>query len=363
MPMTPLAPPRSNPRSRSKSRTRSSAASAAAPSVNNPPPPPPPPPPLPFDPIIARVYGPTVNIYKDIFQVSSDASQEVLNEAYNRVWKEEQLKLDRVADDVALRKSIRLQIDATFAAYQILMNTEKRKKYDKAIGLVVEQPTFVTMTNQKREEYVKDLFEDDDDDDGKPSVAGKIEYVQPSLSITDFSTPMMQRKLPVVSPDFKVPPAEVHEFVQRFSLDEAFIIDGQADSPKAASIFDKSRIADSSPTEVSEFDVFRVANNVVDDDASYTSLHKPGRKKKSQRSRKSRKDIDARDRDFESDEDSFVQEESNIDACVDILQDSFAHEESNIGACVDVFGAMYLDGFPCVQSAHDDDEEESVLYG
>ena len=265
--------------------------------------------------------------------------------------------MDRVANDVALRKSIRLQIDATFAAYQILMNTEKRKKYDKAIGLVVEQPTFVTMTNKKREEYVKDLFEDDDDDDVKPSVAGKIEYVQPSLSITDFSTPMMQRKLPVVSPDFKVPPPEVHEFVQRFSLDEAFIIDGQVDSPRAVSIFDKSRIADSSPTEVSEFDVFRIANNDDDDDASYTSLHKSGRKKKSQRSRKSRKEkssrrqrekqgeIDARDGDTESDEDSFVQEESNIDACVDM------------------FGAMYLDGFPCVQSAHDDDEEESVLYG
>eukprot|EP00985_Skeletonema_marinoi_P035194 scaffold45930_cov219-Skeletonema_marinoi.AAC.2 len=356
MPMTPLAPPRSNPRGRSKSRPRSSTASAAAPSVNNPPPPPPPPPPLPFDPIIARVYGPTVNIYKDIFQVSSDANQEVLNEAYNRVWKEEQLKLDRVADDAAMRKSTRLQIDATFAAYQILMNTEKRKKYDKAIGLVVEQPTFVTMTNQKREEYVKDLFEDDEDDDVKPSVARKIEYVQPSLSLTDFSTPMMQRKLPVVSPDFKVPPAE-------------------ADSPTAVSIFDKSRIADSSPTEVSEFDVFRIANNDDDDDeASYTSLHKSGGKKKSQRSRKSRKgkssrrerekqgEIASRDRDTESDEDSFVHEESNVDACVDILQESFAHEESNIGACVDIFG-LYLNALPCVQSADDDDEEESVLYG
>mmetsp|Transcript_21625 Transcript_21625/g.36936 ORF Transcript_21625/g.36936 Transcript_21625/m.36936 type:complete len:345 (+) Transcript_21625:689-1723(+) len=336
--------------------------------------PPPPPPPLPFDPIIARVYGPTVNIYKDIFQVSSDANQEKVNEAYNRVWKEEQLKLDRVADDVALRKSTRLQIDATFAAYQILMNTEKRKKYDKAIGLVVEQPTFVTMTNQKREEYVKDLFEDDEDDDVKPSPARKIEYVQPSLSLTDFSTPMMQRKLPVVSPEFKVPPAEVHEFVQRFSLDEAFIIDGQADSPTAVSIFDKSRIADSSPTEVSEFDVFRIANNDDDDDASYTSLHKSGGKKKSQRSRKSRKgkssrrerekqgEIASRDRDTESDEDSFVHEESNVDACVDILQESFAHEESNIGACVDIFG-LYLNALPCVQSADDDDEEESVLYG
>eukprot|EP00577_Skeletonema_sp_RCC1716_P030123 CAMPEP_0113438058 /NCGR_PEP_ID=MMETSP0013_2-20120614/37751_1 /TAXON_ID=2843 ORGANISM="Skeletonema costatum, Strain 1716" /NCGR_SAMPLE_ID=MMETSP0013_2 /ASSEMBLY_ACC=CAM_ASM_000158 /LENGTH=42 /DNA_ID=CAMNT_0000328763 /DNA_START=33 /DNA_END=158 /DNA_ORIENTATION=- /assembly_acc=CAM_ASM_000158 len=42
------------------------------------------------------------------------------------------------------------------------------------------------MTHEKREEYVKDLFEDDEDDDVKPSPARKIEYVQPSLSITDF---------------------------------------------------------------------------------------------------------------------------------------------------------------------------------
>ncbi len=108
-------------------------------------PPPPPPPPLTCDLIIVQVYGPTVNIYKDIFDVSPDADQQELYDAYNRIKKVEQLKLDKLAveygnnpskQNAEKRMKSMLRRDAILKAYQVVSDDCKRTQYDKAIGLI-----------------------------------------------------------------------------------------------------------------------------------------------------------------------------------------------------------------------------------
>jgi curved DNA-binding protein CbpA len=313
------------PRRPKASRRRSSRSSAAAVFKG----PPPPPPPIPFDPIIARVYGPTINIYKGIFKVSPDADQEEIYKAYNWVRTEEQLQLDNLAidylknpseDKAQLKMRIMLQRDATYAAYQVVINAQKRKQYDKAISLVVaEQLAVITSSAEKkkkeppgRKEYVTDTFEVND--------------LQPSPDQT-VST-RKQIKLPVVSPN-------KHDLY------------GPADSPTAVSEFDESRKA-------------------VDDDveASYdASLGKPssGRRKKSLRSsRSSREKSSRREREDKK--------KAAIDTYYEDIYDSdvsksFANDEvpSNADACIDIIASYMSSACPCVNISNVDDDD-SIYY-
>ena len=113
-----------------------------------PPSPPPPPPPLKFDIIIAQVYGPAANIYKDIFEVSPTASQHELKEAYLRKSNEIQVKLVKLSNNnrksiltskertIAKKKKLLLtQLTAISEAYQIVVDEQKKKEYDTSIGL------------------------------------------------------------------------------------------------------------------------------------------------------------------------------------------------------------------------------------
>ncbi|KAL7495697.1 hypothetical protein ACHAWT_006879 [Skeletonema menzelii] len=338
MPLQPLNPPRSHPRRSRPSSRPPRPTSAAALSVPKSPPPPPPPP-LHFDPIIARSYGPTTNIYTDIFQVSPYACQDELNEAYNRVWKEGQIKLDDAAKNPSLKRKVMLQIDACFAAYQIVINAEKRKQYDKAIGLAMMAEEKKNENKFYRQEDVKGSFEDDDENDEcKVSVARKSDYVQLSPIMAD-SVPkllVLGPHSPEQSPHDEVdeiitPAHEKSKPLDRISLDKATCLDEPIISPTAVSEFDEHRIA--------------IAND-DNDDASYTSLHKSGRTKKSRRSRRKSKEkssrrhrekkevIGTRERDVESDEE------------------------------LDLF-ALYLNTCPCVQRTDHGEygsDEESVLY-
>ncbi|KAK1745563.1 hypothetical protein QTG54_003487 [Skeletonema marinoi] len=111
-------------------------------------PPPPPPPPLKFDIIIAQVYGPTANIYKDIFQVAPTASQHELKEAYLRTRNETQAKLAKLSNNnnrksilkskernkAKQKKHLVMQMNAISEAYQIVIDEQKKKEYDASIG-------------------------------------------------------------------------------------------------------------------------------------------------------------------------------------------------------------------------------------
>eukprot|EP00985_Skeletonema_marinoi_P021130 scaffold12820_cov154-Skeletonema_marinoi.AAC.2 len=111
-------------------------------------PPPPPPPPLKFDIIIAQVYGPTTNIYKDIFQVAPTASQHELKEAYLRTRNETQAKLAKLSNNnrksilkskernkAKQKKHLVMQMNAISEAYQIVIDEQKKKEYDASIGV------------------------------------------------------------------------------------------------------------------------------------------------------------------------------------------------------------------------------------
>ena len=136
-------------------------------------PPPPPPPPLTCDLIIVQVYGPTVNIYKDIFDVSPDADQQELYDAYNRIKKVEQLKLDKLAveygnnpskQNAEKRMKSMLRRDAILKAYQVVSDDCKRTQYDKAIGLI---PKLSQEVNAKQSAEIDNasLIDDDGDND------------------------------------------------------------------------------------------------------------------------------------------------------------------------------------------------------
>eukprot|EP00574_Skeletonema_japonicum_P003853 CAMPEP_0201723324 /NCGR_PEP_ID=MMETSP0593-20130828/7414_1 /ASSEMBLY_ACC=CAM_ASM_000672 /TAXON_ID=267983 /ORGANISM="Skeletonema japonicum, Strain CCMP2506" /LENGTH=343 /DNA_ID=CAMNT_0048214419 /DNA_START=84 /DNA_END=1115 /DNA_ORIENTATION=+ len=109
---------------------------------------PPPPPPLKFDVIIAQVYGPTANIYKDIFEVPPTASQHELKEAYLRKRNQTQAKFAKLSNNnrksilksrernnAKQKKHLVMQMNAISEAYQIIADEQKKKEYDASIGL------------------------------------------------------------------------------------------------------------------------------------------------------------------------------------------------------------------------------------
>ena len=111
---------------------------------------PPPPPPLKFDVIIAQVYGPTANIYKDIFEVSPTASQQELKRAYLNKRNQTQAKLDKLSNrrnnilkpKVAkqTKKHLLMQMNAISEANQIVTSVQRKKEYDKSIGVKAQIP-------------------------------------------------------------------------------------------------------------------------------------------------------------------------------------------------------------------------------
>ncbi len=109
---------------------------------------PPPPPPLKFDIIIAQVYGPTANIYKDIFEVSPTASQHELKEAYLLKRKQTQAEFVKLSNNNRLnilkskdrhnakkKKHLVMQMNALSEAYQIVSDEQNKKAYDASMGL------------------------------------------------------------------------------------------------------------------------------------------------------------------------------------------------------------------------------------
>lgn len=138
-------------------------------------PPPPPPPPLTCDLIIVQVYGPTVNIYNDIFDVSPDADQQELYDAYNRIKKAEQIKLDKLAieygnnpskQNAEKRMKSMLRRDAILKAYQVVSDDCKRTQYDKAIGLIPKlSPEVNAKQSAERDANLVDDDDGDNDDD------------------------------------------------------------------------------------------------------------------------------------------------------------------------------------------------------
>mmetsp|Transcript_14019 Transcript_14019/g.19914 ORF Transcript_14019/g.19914 Transcript_14019/m.19914 type:complete len:348 (-) Transcript_14019:8-1051(-) len=109
---------------------------------------PPPPPPLKFDIIIAQVYGPTANIYKDIFEVSPTASQHELKEAYLLKRKQTQAKFTKISNsnrnsilkskerhNAKQKKQLVMQMNAISEAYQIVVDEQKKNEYDASMGL------------------------------------------------------------------------------------------------------------------------------------------------------------------------------------------------------------------------------------
>lgn len=109
---------------------------------------PPPPPPLKFDIIIAQVYGPTANIYKDIFEVSPTASQHELKEAYLLKREQTQAEFVKLSNnnrinilktkerhDAKKKKHLVMQMNAISEAYQIVADEQTKKAYDASIGL------------------------------------------------------------------------------------------------------------------------------------------------------------------------------------------------------------------------------------
>jgi curved DNA-binding protein CbpA len=129
----------------------------------SPPSPPPPPPPLKFDVIIAQVYGPSANIYKDIFAVSPTASQEELKDAYLRIRNQTHAKLSLSNDSSSgskslfkakdrnkkanQRKNLYMQLNAISEAYQIVIDVQKKKEYDKSIIGLKDQVSEVLSVN------------------------------------------------------------------------------------------------------------------------------------------------------------------------------------------------------------------------
>ena len=378
MPLIPLKPPRSNPRARSRSRHRRSPTSTVTPPAQKCPPPPPPPP-IPFDPIIARAYGPTVNIYKDIFRVSSDAYHNEFYEAYYRVRKKEQLKLDKVArelehnpsneNNALLQKKLMLRRDATLAAYQIVINPEKRKRYDKAIGLASKSKQPVTTNtsstlaattkekkNPNKQEYVKDLFEDDEIFSDKLSIRRKISYSQQLQTSVSEATPMQKsKKLPFVTPrnNEKGPHDEAHELTS--PLHQFNLTDDKEGRRNKGSDEGSLNCHVNSPTAVTELlDESLKAED--DNEASYTSLHASGRKQKSTQSQESLKERRKRKNKLAIDKYYRCVHNSDISD-----EESFAYEddEEEAEACVDLV-ALYLNSCPCAQG--NDNDDDSVLY-
>lgn len=243
--------------------------------------------------------------------------------------------MNKLANDVAknpslavMKKKMTLQIDATFAAYQLVMNTERRKQYDKDIGLVEKRAaTGSSMAGKNanevmfsRQEYVKD--ESEDDKNGRDNFSAPF--------ITNVS-PIRREQRPRDEED--LPPAsKMLQSLDQLSLDKSSL----------------NRSVDS-PAGVSEFDEHQMAN---DSEVNYnhtTTLRKYGRNKitdsKEKRSRRQMEEaINTHGQDDESD------------------GESFAYEEIDAEGCVNLF-ALNFNSCPCVQSFDDDDnDEESVLY-
>jgi hypothetical protein len=188
------------------------------------PPPPPPPPPLKFDIIIAQVYGPTADIYKDIFAISPTASENELTEAYLRIRNQTQAKLDMLSnsgssksilnkkerDKAKQKKLLVKQISAIYGAYHLLIDVEKRKEYDKSIGLKEQSSEDTSVhrvdLNIRMKQYLKGkqngakgriCFEDYDIISTKETQIKKVQF---SLQPLGSSSPEEYKKVPIVSP-------------------------------------------------------------------------------------------------------------------------------------------------------------------
>lgn len=221
--------------------------------------PPPPPPPLPCDLIIVQVYGVTVNIYKDIFDVSPDADQQELYDAYNRIKKVEQIKLDKLAveygnnpskQNAEKRMKSMLRRDAILKAYQVVSDDCKRTQYAKAIGLLPKlSPGADVKQSAERDANLVDDDGDNDDDeifseDSDLAIHDcKIQFA----TSNEIYTPKhkKEKETPIVSTEEQIP----HDTNVR-SLEK--------DSGEEIRFEDESNHDESnnlaSPTGVSEFD-------------------------------------------------------------------------------------------------------------
>ena len=249
--------------------------------------------------------------------------------------------MEAAKNNPSMKRKLMLQIDASFAAYQIVINAEKRKEYDEAIGLPSMEEEKRNEVNSCQQDYdVKGSFEDDDEEDEvNVSLARKSNYVQLSPIIAESAPKLLD-----VSP--QSPEPSPHDEVDEIITPPAH---HEKSKPQDRVSLDKDLLDEPiiSPTMVSEFDnnEHRIAIATDDDDdASYTSLHKSGRSRRSRRKpkkkssrrrqREKKKAISTRSRDVESDD-----------------------EEE-----LDIF-ALYLNTCPCVQSTDEyGSDEESVLY-
>ncbi|KAL7439245.1 hypothetical protein ACHAXM_007857 [Skeletonema potamos] len=301
---------------------------------------PPAPPPLAFDPIIARVYGPTSNIYKDIFKVSPDAHDEELYWAHYRVRKEEEVELTKLAEDYTkypskdnahTRTRIMLKRAATDAAYQIVINPEKRKQYDTSIGLVVEQPAATNLAEKngkfeevtEQQDFLKSMSEDDENNDVKLSVARKIQYSQPSTPTKFASTRHDNDKVVKEVAQVHGIPALTRLTTVKDERRPDECLYGLVESPTAVSEFDESTNADED--EASDIMSLGKPSNRI----KKNSLRQHSRRSLSRRKREKKKAVidtyyrDIYDSDQSDDVTFLYEEDSTADdtcTCVHLLE-------------------------------------------